>query len=77
MRMGASNVRMRDGSRVIDLETLLPADALSSSPEVVGFAAGVGVFFLQTGNGLFSIDPNSSQAKKVHDGTDIRSVRVA
>uniref|UniRef100_A0A0A9GR73 F-box protein AT5G49610-like beta-propeller domain-containing protein n=1 Tax=Arundo donax TaxID=35708 RepID=A0A0A9GR73_ARUDO len=61
-------------SRVIELETLLPANALTISPKVVGFADGVGVFFVQAVNVIFSIDLKSIQVKKVHDGSGIRSV---
>jgi hypothetical protein len=61
-------------SKVIDLQTLLPADANSISTELVGFADGVALFFVQTVHGLFSIDLKSGQVKKVYNGGDIDSV---
>ncbi|CAO2163765.1 unnamed protein product [Urochloa humidicola] len=59
---------------VTELQTLLPADAMSISTELVGFADGVGIFFVQTVNGLFSIDLKSGQVKKVHNDSGIRNV---
>jgi hypothetical protein len=47
--------------RVLELETLLPADAFPISDDYVGFAHGVGVFFVPTEDrqSIFSIDLNS------------------
>ncbi|CAL5007079.1 unnamed protein product [Urochloa decumbens] len=59
---------------VTELQTLLPADAMSISTELVGFADGVGIFFVETVNGLFSIDLKSGQVKKVHNDSGIRNV---
>jgi hypothetical protein len=61
-------------SKDIDLRTLLPADANSISTELVGFADGVALFFVQTVDGLFSIDLKYGQVKKVYIGGDIDSV---
>ncbi|TVU40582.1 hypothetical protein EJB05_14049, partial [Eragrostis curvula] len=55
-------------SRVIELETLLPIDALSSSPRVVGFADGANVIYIRMGDALFSINLKSSQVKEVEKG---------
>ncbi|TVU40523.1 hypothetical protein EJB05_13990, partial [Eragrostis curvula] len=53
-------------SVTIDLETLLPNHALLSSPDVVGFADGIGVIFLKGANGVaFTIDLKSYKVKKV------------
>ncbi|CAO2187716.1 unnamed protein product [Urochloa humidicola] len=55
-------------SRVIELNTLLPAEALSITPYLVGFDDGSGICFLRAFNGmLFSIDLKSGQVKKIHD----------
>ncbi|KAJ1287451.1 hypothetical protein BS78_02G010800 [Paspalum vaginatum] len=52
-------------SRAIDLKTLLPNEALSMYLNVAGFAYGVGVIFLKTDVGIFTIDLRSCQVKKV------------
>lgn len=52
-------------TRVIELDKLHPAGAISVFPEVVSFADGVGVIFLRTGDGLFTVDLKSSQVTKV------------
>ncbi|GJN10440.1 hypothetical protein PR202_ga28534 [Eleusine coracana subsp. coracana] len=49
---------------VIQLQTLLPVNA-AIADHVVAFAHGVGVFFVGTDKGLFSIDLKSRQARKV------------
>ncbi|TVU40629.1 hypothetical protein EJB05_14098, partial [Eragrostis curvula] len=54
-------------SRVIQLDSLLPANALSTSPTVVGFAAGVGIFFVRTNVGVFTIDLKSRSVRKIHE----------
>ncbi|CAL5011559.1 unnamed protein product [Urochloa decumbens] len=58
---------------VIDLAKLIPTDALSVSPELVGSVDGGEVFFVLTVNGLFAINLRSSQVRKVHGGSGIRS----
>ncbi|KAL6640003.1 hypothetical protein ACP70R_022313 [Stipagrostis hirtigluma subsp. patula] len=60
-------------SKDIELETLLPADALSTPPELVGFAEG-GVLFARTVIGLFSIDIKSEKVRKIHGASSILSV---
>uniref|UniRef100_A0ACD5WR25 Uncharacterized protein n=1 Tax=Avena sativa TaxID=4498 RepID=A0ACD5WR25_AVESA len=55
--------------RVIELEPLLPTYALLGVVVVVGFAEGVGVIFLSTEAGLYTVDLNSGQSKKVHIDT--------
>ncbi|XP_004977930.2 uncharacterized protein LOC101760906 [Setaria italica] len=54
-------------SKVIELKSLLPADALSRSPEALGFAecGGFGFILLWTVNGFFTIDPKSNQVRNV------------
>ncbi|TVU40590.1 hypothetical protein EJB05_14057, partial [Eragrostis curvula] len=57
-------------SRVVELVTLLPADALSTSPIVCGFAEA-GVVILRTVDGLFTINLKSDQVTKLeYDGED-------
>jgi hypothetical protein len=54
---------------VIELEPLLPPDAVSDKPDdvlPVGFAEGVSVIFLRTRNGMYTIDLNSGKCEKVH-----------
>lgn len=55
-------------SRVIQLDSLLPADALLTSPTAVGFAAGVCIVFLRTDVGVFSIDLKSLRVTKIRKG---------
>ncbi|CAM0871487.1 unnamed protein product [Alopecurus aequalis] len=52
--------------RVIQLEPLLPACALVGVLLVVGSAEGVGVIFLSTEAGLYTIELISGRSKKVH-----------
>ncbi|XP_062189263.1 uncharacterized protein LOC133892471 [Phragmites australis] len=52
-------------SRVIELEMLLPVDALSTFSDVVSFVDGIGIYFVRTGDGIFTIDLKSSQVTKV------------
>ncbi|TVU40591.1 hypothetical protein EJB05_14058 [Eragrostis curvula] len=53
---------------VVDLKTLLPVDARSSSPYVVRFMDGIQVIFVRMDQNLFSIDLKSGQVRKVHEG---------
>ncbi|CAL4994025.1 unnamed protein product [Urochloa decumbens] len=56
-------------SRVIELEKLLPNEALSTSSggvDVDGIADGIAVIFLRTDDGVFTIDLKSCQVKKVY-----------
>ena len=52
--------------RVVELETLLPADAFPILDYYVCFAHGVGVFFVPTQDrrSIFSIDLNSGWVRK-------------
>ncbi|CAL5077888.1 unnamed protein product [Urochloa decumbens] len=52
-------------SRVIDLEKLLPVNALKVSLYLSGFAEGARLIFVWTFDGLYSIDMMSKQVKKV------------
>ncbi|CAL5027960.1 unnamed protein product [Urochloa decumbens] len=52
-------------SRVVELELLLPVDALSESLDVFGFAECAGFILLRTVIGFFAIDPKSGQVRKV------------
>uniref|UniRef100_A0A0A9EZY5 F-box protein AT5G49610-like beta-propeller domain-containing protein n=1 Tax=Arundo donax TaxID=35708 RepID=A0A0A9EZY5_ARUDO len=52
-------------SRVIELDTLLPVDVLRTFSDVVSFVDGIGVIFVRTGDGLFTIDLKSRQVTKV------------
>ncbi|CAL5089181.1 unnamed protein product [Urochloa decumbens] len=51
-------------SRVIGLKKLLSIGRYSSRPDVVGYANGIGIFFVRTGDELFIINLKSSQVKK-------------
>ncbi|TVU40594.1 hypothetical protein EJB05_14061, partial [Eragrostis curvula] len=51
---------------VIQIETLLPVD-VEISYDFIGFAHGVGVLFVGTNEGLFSIDLKSHRVRKVCD----------
>ncbi|VAI09257.1 unnamed protein product [Triticum turgidum subsp. durum] len=54
--------------RVIELKSLLPTPVLLDNSGVtpVGFAEGVGVIFLSTKAGLYTIELSSCRSKKVH-----------
>ncbi|KAF7050404.1 hypothetical protein CFC21_058779, partial [Triticum aestivum] len=54
--------------RVIELKSLLPTTVLLDNSGVtpVGFAEGVGVIFLSTKAGLYTIELSSRRSKKVH-----------
>ncbi|CAN6209177.1 unnamed protein product [Urochloa humidicola] len=51
-------------NRSIELETLLQVDASSIQNDYVGFAHGVGVFFVGTEDAWFSIDLKSGQVRE-------------
>ncbi|KAG2643054.1 hypothetical protein PVAP13_2KG327200 [Panicum virgatum] len=62
-------------SRAIDLETLLPADALWALPYLIGFADGVGVLFVWTAvGGLFLVNLGSGLLRNVDIDRDIYGV---
>ncbi|CAM0947720.1 unnamed protein product [Alopecurus aequalis] len=51
--------------RVIELAKTIPVTNPDDEPMVVGFAEGVGVIFVSSGVGLFTVRLNSGQVKKV------------
>uniref|UniRef100_A0ACD5Z3A7 Uncharacterized protein n=1 Tax=Avena sativa TaxID=4498 RepID=A0ACD5Z3A7_AVESA len=53
--------------RVIELEKTIPVASPEDKPFVVGFAEGVGVIFVSSRVGLFTIKLNSGQVKKVDE----------
>ncbi|CAL5091720.1 unnamed protein product [Urochloa decumbens] len=57
-------------TRVIELEKLIPSDNLCSQPRVIGFAEGVGVIFLRTDVGIFTIELKSERVRKVSKCAD-------
>ncbi|RLN34608.1 uncharacterized protein C2845_PM03G22770 [Panicum miliaceum] len=57
-------------SRVIKLENLIPIDALSTSPDVLGYVDSIAAFFADTDDGLSTIDLKSSQVKNVGKFSD-------
>ncbi|CAL5091607.1 unnamed protein product [Urochloa decumbens] len=57
-------------SRAIELEKIIPVADTDHRPAVVGSAEGLGVIFLSTGVGLFTIELKSGQVKKV-DGPGV------
>ncbi|RCV09214.1 hypothetical protein SETIT_2G009400v2 [Setaria italica] len=61
-------------TRVIELDTLLPAGALSTFSDVVGFVDAIGLIFVRTGDGLFTIDLKSSQVTKVSKDTGFSGI---
>jgi hypothetical protein len=69
MEAGPSGTAGWARRRFIELEPLLPPDAVSDKPDdvlPVGFAQGVSVIFLTTRNGMYTIDLNSGKCEKVH-----------
>ncbi|XP_039801729.1 uncharacterized protein LOC120666022 isoform X2 [Panicum virgatum] len=56
--------------RVIELETIIPVANSSDKPLVVGSAEGVGVIFVSTGVGLFTIELSSGKVRKVDEPAD-------
>jgi hypothetical protein len=62
-------------SKVIDLKKLLHLDCSSAKiPQLVGFAEGVGVVFLNDGDDTFAVDLNSGRWRKVYEGSNITCV---
>ncbi|XP_047063439.1 uncharacterized protein LOC124671047 [Lolium rigidum] len=53
--------------RVLELEKTIPVANPKDKPYVVGFAEGVGVIFVSSGVGLFTVKLNSGQVKKVDE----------
>jgi len=52
-------------TRAVELDKLLPAGTLATFSDVVGFVDVIGVIFVQTGDGLFSIDLKSNRVTRV------------
>jgi hypothetical protein len=59
--------------RAIELKPVLPPHALFGV-SVVGFAEGVGVIFLNTEAGLYTIELSSGRSKKVHGDKSVKKV---
>ncbi|KAK3126236.1 hypothetical protein QOZ80_7AG0553600 [Eleusine coracana subsp. coracana] len=55
-------------SRVINLRTLLPVDALATTPRLVGFADALSVLILWTGHGFFAINTKSLEVINIAEG---------
>ncbi|XP_003557395.1 uncharacterized protein LOC100833304 [Brachypodium distachyon] len=51
--------------RVFEMQTLIPPRALMITPDVVGFAEGIGIIFLRTIVGLFTLELKSGRVRKV------------
>jgi hypothetical protein len=60
--------------RVIKLKKTIPVANPRDKPYVVGFAEGVGVIFVSSGVGLFTVKLNSGQVKKVDEPGEYFSV---
>ncbi|CAL5077639.1 unnamed protein product [Urochloa decumbens] len=63
-------------TRVIELDKLLPVGALSAFSDVVGFVDAIGLIFVRTGNGLFTVNLKSSQVTKVLFTVNLKSSQV-
>ncbi|KAF8731408.1 hypothetical protein HU200_016470 [Digitaria exilis] len=61
-------------ARVVELSTLLPPGAISSISDIVGFVDSIGVVFVRTGDGLFTIDLKSSRVTKVSEDTSFSGI---
>ncbi|KAF7055359.1 hypothetical protein CFC21_062898 [Triticum aestivum] len=70
MEAGPRGAAGRAQSRFIELGPLLPRPVLVDNTEVsaVGFAEGVGVIFIKTKVGLYTIHLKSKQSNQVHRG---------
>ncbi|TVU40732.1 hypothetical protein EJB05_14205, partial [Eragrostis curvula] len=51
--------------RVIDLKTLLPVNAPSTSPGLIGYAEGSNTIFMNTSAGAFAMELISKKARKI------------
>ncbi|TVU13289.1 hypothetical protein EJB05_40826, partial [Eragrostis curvula] len=60
--------------RVIELDKLLPNHALSDSPRVLTIVNAVGVTFVATPSGHFSIDLKSGRVTDLFEGSDERYI---
>ncbi|VAH87261.1 unnamed protein product [Triticum turgidum subsp. durum] len=73
MEAGSNGAAPLAQRRVIELAPLLPCRALLDV-SVVGFAEGVGLIFLNTEAGLYTIELNSGRSKEVHRATSFKRV---
>ncbi|KAF7050436.1 hypothetical protein CFC21_058806 [Triticum aestivum] len=73
MEAGSNGAAAWAQRRVIELAPLLPSRALLDV-SVVGFAEGVGLIFLNTEAGLYTIELNSGRSKEVHRATSFKRV---
>ncbi|XP_045083894.1 uncharacterized protein [Aegilops tauschii subsp. strangulata] len=83
MEAGPNGVVARGQRRDIKLETILTPRALSwmvgetfkdGRCTLVGFANGAGVIFLNTADGLFTVEVGSGQTKKIHRNCSFETV---
>ncbi|CAN6196684.1 unnamed protein product, partial [Urochloa humidicola] len=56
------------------LHKLLPAGAISAFPDVLGFVDTIGLIFVRTGDGIFTIDLKSSKVTKISKDTGFSGV---
>ncbi|KAF8644698.1 hypothetical protein HU200_066364 [Digitaria exilis] len=61
-------------TRVVELSTLLPPGAISAISDIVGFVDSIGVIFVRTVDGLFTIDLKSSRVTKVSEDTSFSGI---
>ncbi|CAN6180909.1 unnamed protein product [Urochloa humidicola] len=61
-------------TRVIELDKLLPAGAISAFSDVVGFVDAAGLVFVRTGDGIFTIDLKSNQVTSVSKDTGFSGI---
>ncbi|KAK3156896.1 hypothetical protein QOZ80_2AG0113550 [Eleusine coracana subsp. coracana] len=59
---------------VIDLEDALSVRALEASPQVVGFADGIGIILVRMVDAFFTVDVKSNLVKKIAEGLDFFNV---
>ncbi|KAK3153029.1 hypothetical protein QOZ80_2BG0166730 [Eleusine coracana subsp. coracana] len=60
--------------KVIDLEDALSVRALEASPQVVGFADGIGIILVRMVDAFFTVDVKSKLVKKIAEGLDFFNV---
>ncbi|CAL5092009.1 unnamed protein product [Urochloa decumbens] len=61
-------------AQVIELAKLLPAGTLSAFSDVVGFVDSIGLIYVRTADGLFTVDLKSSQVTKVSKDTGFSGI---
>ncbi|CAL5078026.1 unnamed protein product [Urochloa decumbens] len=62
-KVNPNGVAAWEQTRAIELEKLTPSGNLCSQPRVIGFAESVGVIFLRTDHGIFTIELKSQRGK--------------